>query len=496
MIPDVLVVGAGPTGLALALQAAAHGARVRVVERRAERFRPSRAILVQPRTLEVLRPLGVLEALLERARPVPEVRLHLRRRVLRVRPGDVSLPGTPYPPLTLLLQADVEDVLDAALTARGVRVERDTELVDLDGPDAVLRTPSGVERARGTFLAGCDGASGTVRARAGIAWGGGRYRQEVVLADVELDGLEPAAMHVAAGVPGLLFAFAAGEGATWRLLATRGARPGRAGVPRGELQDLLDGSGLAARVTSVARSSRIEVQHRFARAYRRGRVFLAGDAAHVHSPAGGQGMNTGIQDAANLGWKLAFATAAPDPEPLLASYEAERRPVGRAVLGLTHVVFWAEAGTGPAASLLRGRLVPLAVPLVMRLPGRRLLLAEALRVLSGLWVGYRGSPLSVDGPGAGRVRAGDRLPDAEVRDGRRRVRLHELLARPGVHVLAPDAAPPPGRPGPWLHVHRLDGVPGGGLVAVRPDGHVGFSGAPGDEAGLTGWLHRAGAARG
>lgn len=485
------MVGAGPTGLALALQAVAHGARVRVVERRAERFRPSRALVVQPRTLEVLRPLGVVDALLERARPVPEVRLHLGRRVLDVRPEVAALPGTPYPPLTLLLQADAEAVLDTALADRGVPVERDTELVDLDGPVAVLRAPAGPERVCASFLAGCDGAAGTVRSRAAIGWRGGRYRHEVVLADVELDGLEAGAVHAAAAARGLLFVFAAGEGATWRLLATRRTVRGPADVPRAQLQDLIDGAGLAARVTSVTRATRIELRYGLARSYRRGHVFLAGDAAHVHSPAGAQGMNTGVQDAANLGWKLAFATRAADPEPLLASYEAERRPVGRAVLALTHAVFWAEAGTDPVAALLRGALVPLAAPLVSRLPGRGVLVTEALRALSGLCVRYRGSPLSVDGPGARRVRAGDRLPDTDVCAGRP-VRLHELLARPGVHVLAPAGAPPPCRPGPRLHVHRLGAVPGGGLLAVRPDGYVGFSGAAGDESGLSGWLARAG----
>jgi 2-polyprenyl-6-methoxyphenol hydroxylase-like FAD-dependent oxidoreductase len=491
--PDLLVVGAGPTGLALALQAAAHGARVRVVERRPERFRPSRALVVQPRTLEVLRPLGVVGALLERARPVPEVRLHLGRRVLDARLDGITLSGTPYPPLTLLRQADVEAVLADALTERGVGVDRGTELVDLEGALAVLRTPSGLERARSRFLAGCDGAAGVVRERAGIDWRGGAYRQEVVLADVELDGLDPAAAHAATGTRGLLFVFAAGENATWRLLATQPRRATAPAVPDGELQDLLDGAGLVARVRSVAWSARIPLQHRLATGYRRGRVFLAGDAAHVHSPAAAQGMNTGLQDAANLGWKLALAATASDPELLLDSYEAERRPVGRTVLTLTHLAFWAEAGTDPLASLLRGVVVPLATPVLARLPGGRLLAGEALRVLSGLWVGYRGSPLSVNGPGHGRWRAGDRLPDLDVRRGTRRVRLHALLARPGVHVLATQDGPPPCRPAPHVHVHRLAQVPGGGLLAVRPDGHVGFSSAADDAPGLARWLARVGA---
>ncbi|MGE3286840.1 MAG: FAD-dependent monooxygenase [Pseudonocardia sp.] len=494
---DVLVAGAGPTGLAVALQAAAHGARVRVVERRAQAFRPSRAIVVAPRTLEVLRPLGVVDALRDRAREVSSARLYLGSRTLDVEAGDLELPGTPYPPLTLLRQADVEEVLAAALAERGIVVERGVELVELDGPAGsgrpVLRTASGTERVRSRFVVGCDGAQSTVRGCAGIAWPGGPYGHDVLLADVELEGLTPHALHAAAGRSGLLFAFAAGEHAPWRLLATAPARrTGDPSVTVTELRDLLGVVWPAVRITSVAWAERIAVQHRFAARFRQGRVFLAGDAAHVHSPAAAQGMNTGLQDAANLGWKLAFASTAADPQQLLGSYDLERRPVARAVLCLTHLVFWAEAGTDPAAALLRGTLVPLAAPWLARLPGRRGLTTGALRTLSGLWVGYRASPLSVDGAGAGRIRAGDRLPDAQVGPGARRV--HELLARPGTHVLAPATAPPPCRPNTWVHVHRLDAVPGGGLLAVRPDGYVGFSAGAQDRAGLARWLDRSGAA--
>src|SRR5690242_8449496 len=141
--PDVLVVGAGPTGLALGLQAAAHGARVRVVERRPTLHRPSRAWVVHPRTLEVLRPLGVVEALLERADTAPAAVLHLGRHVVPVRLADLDLPDTAYPHLTLLRQLDVETVLDRVLAERGVPVERGTELLGVEG--AVLRGPRGLE---------------------------------------------------------------------------------------------------------------------------------------------------------------------------------------------------------------------------------------------------------------------------------------------------------------------------------------------------------------
>ena len=238
---DILVVGAGPAGLALALQAHDHGAVIRVVDRRPEAVRPSRALILHARTLEVLRPLGVTQALLARADITPAADLRLGTRVGRVSFGDLALPETAFPHLTLIRQMDVERVLARALAERGVEVERDTELVAVrDEPGgvwAVLRTPAGPEEARVGYVTGCDGPASTVRAQAGLGWTGRVYPVEVVLADAELDGDLPGdAAQIVAGRGGLLFAFRLGERATWRLLATRpatlgGLEPGRS-APR------------------------------------------------------------------------------------------------------------------------------------------------------------------------------------------------------------------------------------------------------------------------
>ncbi|MGH3508510.1 MAG: FAD-dependent monooxygenase, partial [Nocardioidaceae bacterium] len=317
--PDVLVVGAGPTGLSLALQAHEHGATVRVVDRRSEAFRRSRAMIVQSRTLECLRPLGVTAALLERADRSPRAQLHLGSRVVDVRLGEAAMRGTPYPHLTMVRQADVEEVLKEALRRRGVEVEWGVELEAVDVADerarATLRARRGQELATPRYIVGCDGPPSSVRNSAGIAWEGGPYRQEVVLADLELEAdLTPDVLHVVAGRTGLLFLFALGEGATWRLLSTRPARdgdqpygqPGEA-VSAAEVQALIDDAGLEAQLREMPWSAKVRLQHRVARRFRHGPLFLAGDAAHTHSPAAAQGMNTGIIDAVNLGWKLAYA---------------------------------------------------------------------------------------------------------------------------------------------------------------------------------------------
>ena len=509
---DILVVGAGPAGLALALQAHDHGATVRVVDRRPEAARPSRALILHPRTLEVLRPLGVTQALLARADIKPAADLQLGSQLIRVTLADFALPDTAFPHLSLIRQMDVERVLAAALADRGVEIERGTELTGLrGGPGGVrafLRSPAAAEEAWFGFVVGCDGPASTVRAQAGIGWSGRAYPVEVVLADAELDGdLAGDAARVTAGRQGLVFAFRLGERATWRLLATRAAgagqsTPGQLGppVPEAEVQAPMDEAGLDARIAELAWSSRIGLQRRVADRFRRGRLYLAGDAAHAYSPATGQGMNAGIQDAVNLGWKLAFAAAQPGDGCLLDSYDRERRPVAYQVLAMTHVAFWAEASQGPVPSVLRSRLAPLAAPLILTVIGRRQLTAGAVRLLSQLRVGYRRSPLSVEGTPRrqGGPRAGDRLPDQLVSAAGRTMRLHDLLARPGVHILldrnaARFATLPPGR---FVSIHRLTSSPGRGLIAVRPDGYVGFRGQTAEIGQLANWLVmlRAGAA--
>jgi 2-polyprenyl-6-methoxyphenol hydroxylase-like FAD-dependent oxidoreductase len=505
----ILVVGAGPAGLALALQAHAHGAAVRVVDRRQEADRPSRALILHARTLEVLRPLGVTGALLARADIAPAVDLRLGSRVVQVTFGDLALPDTAFPHLSLIRQMDVERVLARALADREVKVERGAELASVceepGGVRAVLRSPTGAEEARFGFAVGCDGPASTVRAQARLGWAGRPYPVEIVLADAELDGdLAVDAAQVVVGREGLLFAFRLGERATWRLLGTRPATserlpPGTFGPPVSVagLQALIDAAGLDARVTGLLWSARVGVQRRVADRFRRGRLFLAGDAAHAYSPATGQGMNAAIQDAANLGWKLAFAAARPCGHgPLLDSYDRERRPAARQLLAMTNLAFWAEAGTGPVPSAFRAHLVPLAAPLVPALAGRPRLVAAGIRLVSQLGVSYRGSPLSVEGTPRrrGGPRAGDRLPDRLVRADGRSIRLHELLARRGVHVLLDRDAACPGdlALGRFVQVHRLTSVPGRGLVAVRPDGHVGFRSATIEVRQLAAWLTRIG----
>lgn len=502
---DVLVVGAGPTGLTLALQAHEHGTTVRVVDRRSEAFRRSRAMIVHSRTLECLRPLGVTAALLDRADRSPRAQLHLGSRFVDVKLGEAAMRGTAYPHLTMVRQADVEEVLREALRRRGVEVEWGVELAALDVVDerarATLSGARGHELVTPRYVVGCDGPASRVRDTAGIAWEGGPYRQEIVLADLELEAdLTPDVLHVVAGRTGLLFLFALGEGATWRLLGTRPARggdqpygqPGEA-VAAAEVQALIDDAGLEARVREMPWSAQVRLQHRVARRFRNGPLFLAGDAAHTHSPAAAQGMNTGIIDAVNLGWKLAYADHA--RPALLDSYDRERRPAARQALALTHTVFFAEASTHPLPQLLRGTVLPLLAPLLPVMLRQPHAMAAVVTLLSQPWVRYPGSALSVtDGFLARGPRPGDRLPDRVVTCAGRQARLHDLTASPGVHLLLAREAERTelDRLGPRVTVHRIDSWSGTGVTAVRPDGHVGYRSARSAHA-LTDWLDLVGA---
>jgi 2-polyprenyl-6-methoxyphenol hydroxylase-like FAD-dependent oxidoreductase len=523
---DVLVVGAGPTGLTLAAQLQAFGASARIVDRQPDRVHESRALAVQPRTLEVLRGLGVTEELLARGNDAVWVQLHAGDRTTRVRLFGLGLDDTAYPFLLFVSQAETEAVLDGHLAGHGVHVERRVELAtfhaDPDSVSCTLRHADGrTEQVRARYLVGCDGAASSVRRGAGIPFQGGAYPQTFALADLEVDGgLEADSAHAFLGQVGLLFFFPLGRPASWRLLGMHptlhGRDPARPSLE--ELQALADRfTGGRLRLRDPVWLTYFRLAHRHATRYRAGRVFLAGDAAHVHSPAGAQGMNTGIQDAWNLGWKLALAARGLAAEALLDSYDAERRPVGRLVVRFTDRAFAVATSTNPILRAIRTQLVPRVVPLALRFDRG---MAYGFRTVSQLGIGYRHSPAVQEGRPALRrgPRAGDRLPDARIaRDGQE-CWLGEALAAPGFHLLlcghpndwdAGRLAAAGGRYAGVLAVHHLtrEAVPGAlhdsngqalprlgvGDTAhylIRPDGHIGYRAAGTDLDGLQRYLAR------
>lgn len=495
---DVLVVGAGPTGLALAAQLCAYGIPFRVVDRSLDRVRESRALVVQPRTLEALAGFGVTDELVARGNPAIRIRMHLPKRVIRIPLFDIGLTDTAYPFLLFLSQAETESVLSAHLSARDVVVERGTELVRLEQKGSYvachLRHGDGTEEVvEARYVVGCDGAHSAVRAQAGIGFDGYAYPQTFLLADLEVDGLEPGAVHTYMSGEGMLFFFPLGSPATWRLLTMRPPEAPDAEVTLESLQQLADRySTERLTLRDPVWMTDFRLHNRGATHYRAGSCFLVGDAAHIHSPAGGQGMNTGIQDALNLGWKLALCCRGEAPDELLDTYEAERAPVGRSVLRFTDRAFTFGTSRHPLVRLARTRIAPRLAPLALRATGPR---GRVFRTVSELGIHYRHSPLTAAASRGHGPRAGERLPD--VPHG-----LQSRVTGPGWQLLL--AGPVRAWPDEWhapllrgrrrlVAVHRLgQDSPWSGvaLALVRPDGYLGYVAHDAEPEGLRAYLDR------
>jgi 2-polyprenyl-6-methoxyphenol hydroxylase-like FAD-dependent oxidoreductase len=536
---DVLVVGAGPTGLALACQLARWGVRFRIIDKRPDRAQESRALGVQPRSLELLQSIGLGERLAARGRTTTRLVLHLdRARPAAIDLGDAGRTDTRFPYILLVSQADTEGVLVDHLESCGVTIERRVELLTFQqNPNGLICTlrhaDEREEPVRVRYLAGCDGAHSTVRKAANIPFEGGAYEQNFALGDVEVDGpLVPGAVNVFALGRGLAVFFPLGHPSTWRVIAIQGRDPQAAfpdptdevsthDLSLPELQTMVDDPTRGAvRLRDPVWLTRFRLHHRQAARYRQGNIFLAGDAAHIHSPVGAQGMNTGIQDSWNLGWKLAMVSQGMAKEEILESYQAERWPVGRTLLRATDRVFAAlerSVSRGSYAAALR-RLIVRHV--IARALSRRRIRSIAFHFVSQLGIRYANSPVVTEGTPQLRrgPRAGDRLPDARVRRGAKTTYLQEELLKPCMTLLLC------GPVGAWnsdrlhglerefqgmlglTHLSRdggeralmdeqgtalaLLGVENTAQYLIRPDGHVAFRCAGTDLTGVENYLRR------
>ena len=453
---DVLVVGAGPTGLALASQLAHWGVRFRIIDKRPDRAQESRALAVQPRSLELLQSIGLGERLAARGRTTTRLVLHLdRARPATIDLGDIDRADTRFPYILLVSQADTEAVMADHLESCGVTIERRVELVafqqNRNGLTCALRHEDGRDDSiRVRYLAGCDGAHSTVRKTANIPFEGGAYLQNFALGDVEADGpLVPGGINVFALGRGLAIFFPLGHPTTWRVIAIQGREPQATLAAREdefsmdelslpELQAMVDDPTRGAvRLRDPVWLTRFRLHHRQAARYRDGNVFLAGDAAHIHSPVGAQGMNTGIQDSWNLGWKLAMVSRGVANEEILESYNAERWPVGRALLRATDRIFAGlerSVSRGSYAATLRRLIVRHVIAPAL---SRRRIRSLAFHYVSQLGIRYANSPVVTEGTPqlAHGPRAGDRLPDARVRRGVQDAYLQEELLKPCMMLL-------------------------------------------------------------
>jgi 2-polyprenyl-6-methoxyphenol hydroxylase-like FAD-dependent oxidoreductase len=461
MDTDVIVVGAGPTGLLLAGDLATAGTHVTVLEKRpAALSNLTRAFAVHARSLEVLDARGLADELVAKGQPVGSVRLFQK---LTINLSD--LPSR-FPYVLVAPQYDVERLLRRRAEAAGATFRYDTEVTGLtqDDDGVTVATADG-SHLRARYVVGTDGARSTVRSAVGIPFPGRAVIRSMVLADVRLAREPGDTLTVAAGNESLGFIAPFGDG-WYRFIGWHGNRD----VSEDEPVDLEE-------VRSIARAtlhddfgmhdprflSRFHSDERQAPTYRAGRVILAGDAAHVHSPAGGLGMNTGMQDAANLGWKLAAALRLPDGEgaEVLDSYETERHPVGRQVLRASGGILRAATSRGPVA-VVAGAI---GVGIVSRAaPIRR----RAAGFISALGIAYRR-------PRGAHPLIGTRARDLPLAGGSR---LAETLRAGRFVLVAPAGGPTPDLPAALGEVdpaervvtRRADGGATG--LLVRPDGYI------------------------
>ncbi|MFV8053457.1 FAD-dependent oxidoreductase [Mycobacterium sp. 48b] len=332
---DVLIVGAGPVGLTTAIVLVQHGHDVAVVDRQAEGTNTSRAAVVHPRTLELLEPYGVVDELVARGVHTPTFTIRDRDELLIAVPFS-ELP-TPYPYTLMISQADTEAFLLNRLEELGGKVIRPASVTAIrQSSDHAVATFADGQQIRARYLVGADGMHSTVRDQAGIAFSGGTYGESFALADVRLSGGVPADEVILYFSPAGLVVVAPLPDGMYRIVATVDEAPQHPDIAF--VQSLLDERGPVSRpavVEEVVWGSRFRVHHRIADAFRDNRILLAGDAAHVHSPAGGQGMNLGIEDAVVLGERLSEVLDAGADEALLDEYAVARRRTAGGVVAMT-----------------------------------------------------------------------------------------------------------------------------------------------------------------
>jgi 2-polyprenyl-6-methoxyphenol hydroxylase-like FAD-dependent oxidoreductase len=501
MDTDVLIVGAGPTGLMLANQLARRGVRPLIIDRHIGPARETRALGVQARTLEIYSKLGIVEEALELGRRATGANMWVQgRRAARVPLGDIGRDISPFPFLLILGQDDNERLLGDALRERGGTVQWRHELVAIEQAPghvtATLKLPDGTARAlTAAWVAGCDGARSAVRELSGIAFPGAPYEHVFFVADTQLTGdMVPDELNVYLWREGFHLFFPMRGTDHWRVVGI--LPPGLRGRDDLAFEDVIPavrreaGAGLA--FAGCSWFSTYRIHHRRAARFRDRRCFLLGDAAHIHSPVGAQGMNTGLQDAYNLAWKLALVAGGRAEAALLDSYEDERIPVAERLLRTTDRAFSLIVSDSWFAGFFRTRIQARMLAFAMTFEGIRTL---AFRTISQTGIRYARSPLSktLKELPQGAPRAGDRFPwlllkfeaDGAPQD------VFERLNDTCFNLILIGQPTPAGGAAPASELLRVHVVPddpaneraltrlrirGPAFYLLRPDGHVGLAG--------------------
>ncbi|HEV3194792.1 MAG TPA: FAD-dependent monooxygenase [Candidatus Cybelea sp.] len=498
----VLIAGAGPTGLALALNLARRGVPFRLIDEAAGPGEHSRAMVVQARTLEFYDQFGFAREMIGEGIVVPEVHLREADRrgrlheMLKLKFDDLGAGISPFPFALTYPQDDHERFLVKKLAESGVTVEWNTKLESFtqrgDGVTATVTGPDGSEEIAASYLCGCDGAHSAVRTTLELGFAGMTYEQLFFVCDAQVDAAFDHDLYVTLGEYALLLMFPVRSSGMRRLI---GLVP--SGIPandaltfdsiRARIEPLLN-----VRVTEVNWFSTYRVHHRVAERFRSGRAFILGDAAHIHSPAGGQGMNTGIGDAMNLGWKLADVLRGRAAERILDSFEEERIGFARALVATTDRAFTALVAPGARGTVMRRVIAPLLVAGATRLPRVRRAL---FRIVSQTQIHYPDSSLS-EGK-AGGVRGGDRLPWVESLDNFAPLRSLDWQAhvygQPGIQVRETcERLDVPVHAFGWNGDAERAGLARDATYLIRPDGYVAVALGGNDVAPFEAYVMRIG----
>jgi len=499
---DVLIVGAGPTGLVLALWLARLGVRVRILDKTAGPVTTSQALAVQGRTLEFYSQIGISDAVVKCGVQVDALNFWVTgKHIARAAFGGAGASLSPFPYALIFPQAEHERLLIDSLSEVGVQVERQTEVMQFENTNsrvlARLTLPDGTsETCEAAYIAGCDGAHSVVRKTLGIRFPGAAYAHLFYVADVQGSG--PAMngeAHVGLEESDFLAVFPLkGEGRARLVGAVRAG--GETGVGELTWNDVSKRviEWMRIDVERVNWFSTYRVHHRVADHFGKGRAFLLGDAAHIHSPVGGQGMNTGIGDAVNLAWKLASVLQGRAHASLLDSFERERIAFARRLVATTDQAFTGVTSPSAISRFMRLDILPLLIPVLFRF---RILQRFMFRTLSQTAVNYRHSSLSEGRTGT--VHGGDRLPwvstDLNGLDKDNYAPLASLdwqvhvygNATPELHAVCIERKLAL-HTFPWRPEMSRTGVRRNAAYLVRPDGYVGLTDSSGKAAALLRYL--------
>jgi 2-polyprenyl-6-methoxyphenol hydroxylase-like FAD-dependent oxidoreductase len=513
MDTDVLIVGGGPTGLMLANQLGRRRIRAMIVDRHSGPAQQTRAMAVHARTLEIYSKLGIAERALELGRRGNGANMWTEGKwAARIPLGDIGKSISPFPFVLILGQDDNERIMGDHLRSWGMAVRWNTELTGINQEPghvtATLKQPDGSTRKiQAAYVAGCDGGHSAVRELSGITFPGAPYEHVFFVADTEATGpMVAEELNVYLWRDGFHLFFPMRGKDRWRVIGILPKKlRGRDDVTFEELSpDIRREAGANLDFKECSWFSTYRIHHRAAEKFRDRRCFLLGDAAHVHSPMGGQGMNTGLQDAYNLGWKLALVVNGHADAALLDTYEAERIPVAQRLLRTTDRAFVLVVSDNWLAGLFRTRILARIAAFAMTFERPKQL---AFRTVSQTGIAYRESPLSKMLPGLpdGAPHAGDRFPWLQLRfqaNGPTED-LFQKLDDTRYNLIVIGQPAPSGEAlglGDLLRIHVIPDeahnaqelarvrIPGPAFYLLRPDGHVGLAGIRPEPAAVTRYL--------